>query len=219
MKGQAGKVFSIADNNPCVPGCTISEEISSQGEFSIEVFSLAEDTDISPESYGYNKLWIVEKGSMHAVGQKEDFGGLSRGQMFVTPVNTPIGVRADKDTVYTEIALKEDTEMNKIVKAGDTFALKEMLPYQEGKIVNMDLINDPHMKFVLMSFDQGTGLSEHAAPGDALIFALDGEAVIGYEGEEHTIHAGENFKFDKMGRHYVRADKRFKMALLLELEA
>lgn len=170
MKGQAGKVFSIADNNPCVPGCTISEEISSQGGFSIEVFSLAEDTDISPESYGYNKLWIVEKGSMHAVGQKEDFGGLSRGQMFVTPVNTPIGVRADKDTVYTEIALKEDTEMNKIVKAGDTFALKEMLPYQEGKIVNMDLINDPHMKFVLMSFDQGTGLSEHAAPGEALNF-------------------------------------------------
>ena len=107
--------------------------------------------------------------------------------------------------------------MNKIVKAGDTFVLKEMLPYQEGKIVNMDLINDPHMKFVLMSFDAGTGLSEHAAPGDALVFALDGEATITYEGVENLVRAGQTFKFDAGGRHAVRADKRFKMALLVTL--
>lgn len=50
------------------------------------------------------------------------------------------------------------------------------------------------------------------------MFALDGEGVIGYEGQEHTIHAGQNFKFNKGGRHYVRADRRFKMALLLTLQ-
>jgi quercetin dioxygenase-like cupin family protein len=69
-----------------------------------------------------------------------------------------------------------------------------------------------------MSFDAGCGLSEHSAPGEALVFALDGEGVIGYEGQEHVIHAGECFKFDKNGRHYVRAEKRFKMALLLTLQ-
>ena len=74
------------------------------------------------------------------------------------------------------------------------------------------------MKFALMAFDAGTGLSEHAAPGDALIFALDGEGVIGYEGKEHVINAGENFRFARGGKHYVRADKRFKMALFLTLE-
>lgn len=67
----------------------------------------------------------------------------------------------------------------------------------------------------VMSFSAGTGLKEHAAPGDALVIALDGEAVIGYEGKEYEIHAGENFKFDKKGRHFVRAAKNFKMALLL----
>jgi quercetin dioxygenase-like cupin family protein len=74
------------------------------------------------------------------------------------------------------------------------------------------------MKFVVMSFDAGTSLAEHAAPGEALLFALDGEGVIGYEGREHLIRAGENFKFDKNGRHFVRAERRFKMALLLTLE-
>ena len=69
-----------------------------------------------------------------------------------------------------------------------------------------------------MSFDEGTGLSEHSAPGEALIFALDGNGIIGYEGKEHHIKAGENFKFAKNGKHYVKADGKFKMALLLTLE-
>ena len=68
-----------------------------------------------------------------------------------------------------------------------------------------------------MSFDEGTGLSEHAAPGEALIFALDGEGVIGYEGKEHHIKAGENFKFAAGGKHWVKAKSRFKMALLMIL--
>ena len=55
------------------------------------------------------------------------------------------------------------------------------MPYQEGRIVNMDVVHNDKMKFVVMAFDAGTGLSEHAAPGDALIFALDGEGIIGYE--------------------------------------
>lgn len=48
-----------------------------------------------------------------------------------------------------------------------------------------------------MSFGAGTGLSEHAAPGEALIFALEGKAVIRYEGQDHEIKAGENFAFAK----------------------
>jgi quercetin dioxygenase-like cupin family protein len=108
--------------------------------------------------------------------------------------------------------------MNKVLKSAEVFSLKDLIPYQDGKIVNMDLINDPKLKLVIMSFDAGTGLEEHAAPGEALITALDGEAVIGYEGKEYRIKAGENFKFDKLGRHSVTADHKFKMALLLQLD-
>ena len=43
-------------------------------------------------------------------------------------------------------------------------------------------------------------------PGEALIFALDGQGIIGYEGKEYRIKAGENFKFAKNGRHSVKAD-------------
>ena len=108
--------------------------------------------------------------------------------------------------------------MNELIKAGEVFRLAELVPYADGKIVNMDVVHNDKMKFVVMAFDEGTGLSEHAAPGEAIIFALDGEGVIGYEGEEHPIKAGENFRFAKGALHSVKAMKKFKMALLLTLE-
>ena len=99
--------------------------------------------------------------------------------------------------------------MNEAIKAGEVFRLAEIVPYQDGKIVNMDVVHNDKMKFVIMAFD----------PGEALIFVLDGEGVIGYEGKEHPIKAGENFRFAKAGIHSVKAAKRFKMALLLTLES
>ena len=47
---------------------------------------------------------------------------------------------------------------------------------------------------------------------------VDAEATFRYEGKEYPIQAGENFKFAKNGAHYIKADGRFKMALLLSLD-
>ena len=79
-------------------------------------------------------------------------------------------------------------------------------------------VSNSTMKFVLMAFDEGTGLTPHRAPGNAIIFALEGKATIGYEGKDYTLSAGENFRFDKNGLHSVTAQGKFKMALLLVLE-
>lgn len=206
-----GTFSLIADNAP-IPGCTVSGEIMRD----VFVFSLAERTDISPESYPVRKLWIASAGKMtFLAGERCPF---SAGQCVLTPAGVPVGVEAETDSVYTEVILRKETAMNPILKDGAVFALKDLLPYQEGKIVNMDLIRDPKLKFVIMAFDAGTGLTEHAAPGEALVFALDGKGIIGYEGQEYPIQAGENFKFAKNEMHYVKADGPFKMALLLTLD-
>lgn len=73
------------------------------------------------------------------------------------------------------------------IDTGKLFSLAGLVPCQDGKIINRDIIQSPKVKFVVMSFGAGTGLSEHAAPGEALIFALEGKAVIRYEGEDHEI--------------------------------
>ena len=139
-------------------------------------------------------------------------------ESIVTLTDVPMGVRTSEGAVYTEIMIRKEDIMNEAIKAGEVFKLAELVPYAEDKIVNMDVAHNDKMKFVVMAFDEGTGLSEHAAPGEAIIFALDGEGVIGYEGKEHPIKAGENFHFAKAGLHSVKATKKFKMALLLTLE-
>ena len=217
MRESAEGAFTIAAENPPVPGCTVTALVKSVDEYDVYHFSLAERTNISAESYSYPKLIIVDSGSLElftAAGAVT----LHAGEAAVAPINIPVGVRTESGCVYTEIALKQEAVMNEIMKAGEVFALKDLVPYQEGRIVNLDLIDSPKLKFEVMSFASGTGLSEHAAPGEALVFALDGQAVIGYEGKDYPIRAGENFKIAKNGRHSVRADGPFKMALLLTLE-
>lgn len=216
MKEQIGQVFSIGKENAPMPGCTISKEIHG-GETPITHFSLARNTDISGEIYPYPKLLLADWGETE-VYTPERSQLLSPGAAIITPIGSPVGTRTKTGAVYTEIILRRKDTMNELIQAGQVFQLKELVPYQEGKIVNMDVVHNEKMKFVVMAFDQGTGLSEHAAPGEAIIFALDGEGIIVYEGKEHPIHAGENFHFAKGGLHAVKAVSQFKMALLLTLD-
>lgn len=216
MNEKAGEVFSIGKDNAPIPGCTISKKVSG-GKNSIMYFSLAENTDISAEIYPYSKFIITADGDVTVYGDSFRHQ-LSAGDCILTPTDIPIGIRTSKGAVYTEICMRRDDIMNDAVKAGTIFRLPDLVPYQDGKIVNMDVMHNEHMKFVVMAFDEGTGLAEHAAPGEALIFALDGDGIIGYERKEHPVKAGENFHFAKGGLHYVKAVSRFKMALLLTLE-
>ena len=217
MKEKVGEVFSIAKDNIPVPGCTISREVHS-GTNAITYFSLAAGTDISAEIYSSHKLILVAEGSMEVYGREGFRRTLEAGEAVLTLTDTPMGMRTENGAVYTEILIRKEDTMNSTIKAGEVFKLAELIPYQDGKVVNMDVVHNDKMKFVVMSFDKGTGLSEHAAPGEAIIFALDGEGVIGYEGKEHRIKAGENFHFAKGGRHFVKAPEKFKMALLLTLD-
>lgn len=216
MKEKVGEVFSIAKDNKPIVGCTVSKTVY-EGINDIIYFSLDKNTDISAEIYPYHKLLIVAEGSMAVYGN-----GFSRelktGECILTMTDTAVGMKTSEGVVYTEISIRKEDKMNEVIKAGEVFKLADLLPYAEGKIVNMDVMHNDKMKFVLMAFDEGCALSEHAAPGEAIVFALDGEGVIGYEGKDHVIKAGENFHFAKAGLHYVRATKKFKMALLLTLE-
>jgi quercetin dioxygenase-like cupin family protein len=217
MKEITGTVFSIAKDNPPVPGCTISKAVHS-GMNDIIYFSLAKNTDISAEIYPYYKLLIVAEGSMDVYGANGFSKMLHAADCIITLTDAPMGMKTSEGAVYTEISVRRDDTMNEAIKAGEVFKLAEFVPYADGKIVNMDVVHNDKMKFVVMAFDEGTGLSEHAAPGEALIFALDGEAIIEYEGQEHPIKTGENFHFAKGGLHSVKATSKFKMALLLTLE-
>lgn len=213
MKEKIGEVYSIKEDNPWVKGCTISKQINHV----VSYYSLAENTDISAEIHPYYKLLFLHDGTMYVYTSHEEIN-MHEGECMLIKINVPVGIKTNTGAIYTEMMIGEESMLNQVIQPGEVFALKELVPYQEGKIVNMDVAHNDQMKFVVMAFDQGTGLSEHAASGEAIVFALEGKATIIYEGKPHEIHAGENFCFAKGGLHAVQADEKFKMALLLTLD-
>ncbi|MGP1454839.1 MAG: cupin domain-containing protein [Treponema sp.] len=215
---KSGKIFSIAEDNQPITGCTTSEAVLYKDACTLMVFSVAAGTNISPERYDYPKIWKIEKGAAEVIYLTDDTQRLIYGDLFIVPEHMPVGIRSTEGCVYSEIILRKGCTMNNVVKSGAVFALKDLLPYKKANVVSMDIVDDQKTKFVLMSFDAGTELLPHAAPGEAIVFCLEGEGIIGCGESEYCIHEGENFKFDKDARHYVKAKQPFKMALLLVRE-
>ena len=215
------QVFSIASEHLPKAGMTISTDARMGSIRSVNYFTLGAGTDISPERYDCPALYIGAFGCACFTVGDDTRVRLHAGEALLVPGGTLCGmaVEGDEGFVYTEILWKEkENHMNNILKSADVFALKNMIDYEKGSIANIDLASNKTMKFMILSFDEGCALSEHRAPGDALVFALEGKAVIGYEGKEYHIEEGQNFRFEKNGLHSVAADGRFKMALLLVLE-
>ena len=104
MKEKVGEVFSIAEDNQPVPGCTISKSVYS-GKNEITYFSLAGNTDISAEIYPYHKLIIAADGSVEVYGEEGFSKNLRTGDCIVTLTDTPMGTRTSEGAVYTEISI------------------------------------------------------------------------------------------------------------------
>ena len=212
-------VFTIEQMRPIRDGMTISRDAGLGSENTITFFSLGKGTSISQERYDMTSVYIGAEGNADfVIGEEKNKLKLSSVDVIIVPGKTLCGVECDTGAVYTEIIIKKEIIMNNILKTGEVFKLKDLIQYEEGSISNLDIVRNDTMKFVLMAFDEGTGLQPHRAPGNAIVFALEGQAVINCEGKDYNISAGENFRFEKDGLHSVTANGKFKMALLLVIE-
>lgn len=211
--------FTIETIRPIRDGMTVSKDSQLSAVTPVTFFSLGADTSISQESYDRMTMYIGASGTGDfLLGNPPSRVTLAPGEALLVPPKTLCGMATSQGIVYTEIILTKEITMNNNVKTNEVFALKDLISYEDGSIANMDVVSNDTMKYVLMAFDKGTGLTPHRAPGNAIVFALDGKATIGYEGKDYELKAGECFRFEKNGLHSVTADERFKMALLLVLE-
>ena len=214
------RIFTVAEKRPIRPAMTISRPAHLGQEVPVTWFSLGGGTSITPEYYDCTTLYLGGDGSGEFVlGEEGRAVPLHPGQLLYVPPGLLCGSRTANGMIYTEIILKKENPiMNSILKAGEATELKNLISYEEGSIANLDLAHTDNMKFVLMAFDEGTGLTPHRAPGNAILTALEGKAIIGYEGKDYELTAGQSFRFDKNGLHSVTAQGKFKMSLLLVLE-
>ena len=90
-----------------------------------------------------------------------------------------------------------------------------LVKYQDGAVVSRTVIDKNAGTVTLFAFDAGQGLSEHAAPYDALVQVLDGQVAITIAGQLFDLHAGEMIIMPANQPHAVRAVSRFKMILTM----
>lgn len=215
---RSGK-FKASERRPIRPEMTVSRPEMAGDNVFVTWFSLGADTSITPETYDVPVLYLGGEGSTtFLLGEEGRRVSLAPGELLYAPAGTLCGTETAVGSIYTELIIREEIHMNKAVKAGEAITLKNLISYEEGSIANLDIVHTDDMKFVLMAFDEGTGLTPHRAPGNAILTALEGKAVIGYEGENYELNAGECFRFEKNGLHSVTPQGRFKMSLLLVLE-
>ena len=212
--------FTLSQVRPIRDSMTVSRPSGLGYGVPVTWFSLGAGTSIIPESYDCTTLYLGGEGNgKFLLGVDGQEVSVKPGEVLYVPPKTLCGTKTDSGMIYTEIILKkENFTMNNILKAGQPTELKNLISYEDGSIANLDLVHADNMKFVLMAFDEGTGLTPHRAPGNAILTALEGKAIIGYEGKDYELNAGESFRFDKNGLHSVTAQGKFKMSLLLVIE-
>lgn len=101
------------------------------------------------------------------------------------------------------------------VPAGEALDLGSLVDYQAGSVVSRTMAKQSGGTMTLFAFDALEGLSEHAAPFDALVLVLDGEAELTIGGRRVAVHAGQAVMMPANVPHSVFARTRFKMILVM----
>lgn len=93
--------------------------------------------------------------------------------------------------------------------------LKDLIQYQEGVVASRTVIDKKAGTVTIFAFDKGQGLSEHIAPYDALVYALDGETEIIISGKKHELKEGEMVVMPAGAPHSLKTNTKFKMMLIM----
>jgi quercetin dioxygenase-like cupin family protein len=96
-----------------------------------------------------------------------------------------------------------------------SLVMKDLAAYHDGAVVSKEVLKKDTGTVTVFAFDQGQGLSEHTAPFDALVEILDGEAEVIISDKAHQVSEGEMIIMPANEPHALKANKRFKMMLVM----
>ena len=93
--------------------------------------------------------------------------------------------------------------------------LRNLVDYQNGAVVSRALLDEEGGTLTAFAFDQGQGLSEHTAPYEAVVLAVEGEADIKISGRDFHLKEGEMIIMPANMPHALKAVTKFKMILIM----
>ncbi|TDJ03361.1 MAG: cupin domain-containing protein [Caldithrix sp.] len=98
---------------------------------------------------------------------------------------------------------------------GEKKTLANLVDYQAESVVSKTIIKKEPGTVTLFAFAEGEGLSEHTSPHEAMVYLLDGEAMITIAGNPFHLRQGEMIILPADKPHALKAMKKFKMLLVM----
>ena len=98
---------------------------------------------------------------------------------------------------------------------GQVSRLIDLIGYQDGSVVSRTIIDKASGTLTVFAFAKGQGLSEHTAPFDALVYLLDGEALVTISGKPLKVKQGDMVIMPANQPHALKAVQPFKMLLVM----
>ncbi|EAX47653.1 Cupin 2, conserved barrel domain protein [Thermosinus carboxydivorans Nor1] len=93
--------------------------------------------------------------------------------------------------------------------------LADLVKYQPGQVISLTFVQNETLSMTLFAFAKGEGVSTHSAPGDAMVYMLDGEAEITIGDKKVRAKKGEAVVMPADVPHGLEAVENFKMLLIL----
>lgn len=103
----------------------------------------------------------------------------------------------------------------KNIEFSKALQMASLVEYQPGKVISLTLVQNERVSITLFAFSQGEGISTHSAPGDALVYILDGEAEITVGDKIVNTGEGQVVVMPANIPHGLEARQNFKMLLIV----
>lgn len=108
-----------------------------------------------------------------------------------------------------------ETKFIKNIEFSTALEMASLVEYQEGRVVSLTLVQNDALTLTLFAFAKGEAVSTHSAPGDAMVYILDGEASITVGENNFAARKGQTLVMPSNIPHGLDAVENFKMMLIL----
>ena len=207
------KIYNLNADTKVIAKSVVSKRIFDCENAHVDVFAFDTGEELDHEMLFCDSLaWVVEGGASLHYGEKQ----MRLGGEEVCLIEKKVWRKLvfNEPTKYVSIDFKEDLMIDHLPKAA-IFSLVDAVEYEEGKIVSKTLVKNESGSMSLLSFSKDQQLSTHAAPGDALLVALDGEMKLTIGDEHFDIKKGDTIVLPGKIPHGLKIPEKFKMLLIV----
>lgn len=96
---------------------------------------------------------------------------------------------------------------------GGVYDLLDLVEPSDEKVQFLNVFNTPNGGVSLLALKAGQNLDPHAAPGELLVYVLEGEIEFAVDGQSRLLHGGQIFMIGEGVQHSVKCTRNAKVLL------